>query len=260
MPRSAGFVEIQALERSAERLRPLKRRTYELMGVAPGARVLDVGCGPGLDTVELAALVGRMGEVVGVDLDEEMLAAAAARARAAGVAGWVRHRPGTATDLPYEAGTFDACRAERLFQVLPRSVDPQRVMAELARVTKPAGRIVAADADWGAASIDAPDTETEAALRRYFAERRRPNGYAGRQLYRFFRRQGLLDLEVETRTTHYSTAEVGPFEPAGVRAAVADGALPQDAAQRWLAWLEEAGAEGVLSVSIPMVIVAGRTH
>ncbi len=75
MPRSAGYVDIQALERLAERLRPLKRRTYDLMRVSPGDRVLDVGCGPGLDTVELAALVGPEGGVVGVDLDEEMIAA-----------------------------------------------------------------------------------------------------------------------------------------------------------------------------------------
>jgi len=211
MPRSAGYLEIQALERIAERLRPLKRRTYELMRVAPGARVLDVGCGPGLDTVELAVLVGPSGAVAGVDLDQEMLVAADARARAAGVGDRVSHRAGSATDLPFATGAFDACRAERLFQVLPREVDPQRVTAELARVTGSAGWVVAADADWGAASTDTPETATEATLRRYFAERRRPNGYAGRQLYRFFRRQGLLDVEVETRTTHYRTADVGPF-------------------------------------------------
>jgi len=41
---------------------------------------------------------------------------------------------------------------------------------------------------------------------------------------------------------------------------VADGVLPEDAARRWLAWVEDASAEGVLAVSVPMVVVAGRTR
>jgi ubiquinone/menaquinone biosynthesis C-methylase UbiE len=47
--------------------------------------------------------------------------------------------------LPFDP-TFNACRADRLFQVLPASVDPEVMLAEIARVTKISGWIVAADA------------------------------------------------------------------------------------------------------------------
>ena len=75
--------------------------------------------------------------------------------------------------------TFDACRAERLFQVLPRVVDPQQVCTEITRVLKPGGWLVALDADWGTWSMDSGEVELERRLARFFADHLRPNGYAG---------------------------------------------------------------------------------
>ena len=57
--------------------------------------------------------------VVGVDFDEEMVTEAVKLAQEAGVSAWVIHRQGNSQSLPYADATFDACRAERLFQVLP---------------------------------------------------------------------------------------------------------------------------------------------
>ncbi len=57
----------------------------DALGVQPGERVLDIGCGPGTTAIELATRVGPDGEVVGVDISPAMLAAATRRAAAAGV-------------------------------------------------------------------------------------------------------------------------------------------------------------------------------
>lgn len=64
---------------------PFGRMAMELLGPRPGQRVLDLGCGSGTTTVELATRVGPDGEVVGADIAPAMLARARERARATGV-------------------------------------------------------------------------------------------------------------------------------------------------------------------------------
>src|SRR5207248_10741769 len=128
-----------------------KQLTYNWMHIQPGHSVLDVGCGPGIDTIALADLVGPSGHVVGVDVDEAMIAEANRRAEQAGYRGWCHHLQGNATSLPLETSTFDACRSERLFQHVH---NPASVLVEIARVTKPGGWVVVLDADHGTWSID----------------------------------------------------------------------------------------------------------
>ncbi len=211
MPKSAGYVDPQTLKRIGILLQDVKQRSYAAMHVQPGNQVLDVGCGPGIDTIALGRLVGPTGKVVGVDLDEEMIAEARRAAHEAAVDTWVIHQQGDIQALPFEDGTFDACRAERLFQVLPPAIDPQQVCAELVRVLKPGGWIVALDADWGTWSMDSSDIELERKLARVFAEQLRPNGYAGRQFRRLFTRQGLVDLTVDVIPVHYLQSTQAPI-------------------------------------------------
>src|SRR5260370_41777367 len=53
-----------------------KRRSFELIGVRPGARILDIGCGLGADIRAIGAIVGPSGRAVGVDNDAKMIARA----------------------------------------------------------------------------------------------------------------------------------------------------------------------------------------
>jgi ubiquinone/menaquinone biosynthesis C-methylase UbiE len=191
-------------QRGAERLRADKQRTYELMHLQLEDHVLDVGCGPGVDTIPLAQWVGPAGRVVGIDHDAGRIVEANQRAAEVGVSAWVHHYQSDALSLPFQTGAFAACRSERLFQHL---LDPAAALAEMARVTRPGGWIVVLDTDWGTLSIDSEDTEIERRLARFEAERMRQNGYAGRQLWRLFKRQPLVDIRLEMRadyTTHYT--------------------------------------------------------
>jgi SAM-dependent methyltransferase len=77
--------ERQRLMRQAELLAPLTRRFFLAAGLAPGMRVLDVGCGMGDVSLLVAEIVGPTGEVVGVDRDPAVLAEARARFAAAGI-------------------------------------------------------------------------------------------------------------------------------------------------------------------------------
>ena len=178
MDKSEGYVSSAYLQSAAHVLARVKERSYELMQIAPGCKVLDVGCGPGIDTLALARLVGDGGAVVGIDSDPAMVAEANRLATEAGVDAWTRHEIGNASALRCKAGSFEACRSERLFQHL---ANPSESLAEMARVTRSSGWVVAADTDWGSLSIGVKDADIERRVVRVVAEQLHRNGYGARQ-------------------------------------------------------------------------------
>lgn len=108
-----------------------------------GMAVLDVGCGPGTVTLDLAGLVAP-GNVVGVDAAPSALAAALAEA--------TRRRDGRtafaqadATRLPFPDDAFDVVFAH---QVLQHLTDPVAALREMARVCRPGGTLAVRDVDY----------------------------------------------------------------------------------------------------------------
>jgi SAM-dependent methyltransferase len=118
-------------ERQVEELR---ERLRLLVAPAGDERAVDAGCGPGTLALALAPLVR---EVVGVDLVPELLEAA--RRNAPENATFVA---GDATRLAFERGEFDLACSRRTIHHLAR---PELAIAELARVTRPGGRILVND-------------------------------------------------------------------------------------------------------------------
>ena len=114
------------------------------IGVRPGDRALDLGCGP-LGVLDLLAeRVGAGGHVVGLDREARYLAIARRELDVRGL-GAVELRDGdaTATDLP--AASFDLVH-ERL--VLNNVPEPEAVIAEMVRLTRPGGHVALQDVDW----------------------------------------------------------------------------------------------------------------
>lgn len=104
---------------------------------APGQHVADVGCGPGLTTLELARRVGPDGSATGVDVSARMVEAATARAAAAGVAN-ARFETGDPGAGPI--GSFDGVFSR--FGVMFFD-DPSAAFTNIARSIRPGGRFVA---------------------------------------------------------------------------------------------------------------------
>jgi SAM-dependent methyltransferase len=259
MTQHKGYVDSQYLNRMAELLHQNKQQSYAWMDIRPGHRVLDVGCGPGTDTLPLAHLVGSMGQVVGVDADVAMITEAHHRATQAGVDSWVTHQQGDATALPFATASFDACRSERVFQHL---LQPERALAEMVRVTKAGGWVVVLDTDWGSLSVDCVEVDIERRLARVKAEHCEHNGYAGRTLYRLFGAQGLGDVRVAvlaTYLTDYLAMRFGSGADVTEREALRTGVITQAELDRWHASLERAAAAGQFFASIVSILVAGRT-
>ncbi len=109
----------------------------------PGDRLLDVGCGPGTISVDLADRLPD-GEVVGVDASADVVAEAAATA---GERGNVSFRVADVYDLPDDDGTYDVVHAH---QVLQHLTDPVAALREMVRVTRPGGVVAVRDSDYGA--------------------------------------------------------------------------------------------------------------
>lgn len=261
MSHRTGYVDTEYLNEAARLLGRDKHVSYEMMRIAPHHTVLDVGCGPGTDTVPMAQIVGSKGLVVGVDDDSDMLREANQRAAQTGVSAWVRHQRADAHLLPFHASVFDACRCER---VLQHVADPERVLAEIVRVTKPSGWVVAGEPDWASFAIDVPDpslVDVERRLIRYRADYMTRHGYIGRQLHRLFKQRGLDELEtyiISIPLTNLPLARRMFALDDTEDQAVAAGVLTTDELRRWRAALEQSSVEGAFFANCVGVLVAGR--
>jgi SAM-dependent methyltransferase len=253
-----GYVDPAYLDAAARLAAEGKERSYARLRLAHGARVLDVGCGPGTDTLPLAEIVGSTGRVTGIDRDPEMVAEADRRAGAAGVGGWVEHRVGDATALPFDDGAFDGVRSERLLLHLP---EPERAVAEMVRVTRPGGWVALVDTDWGTRSVDTPEVELERRMADVLSGLCLANGYSGRRLYGMAKRAGLAEVTPEVLplyVTDYALWRLLSRMDVAGEVAVSAGVMTADEVRRLDESWRALGEAGTFFALTTLVLVSGR--
>jgi ubiquinone/menaquinone biosynthesis C-methylase UbiE len=118
---------------------------YLLPHLVPGSSLLDIGCGPGTITLDLAAAVAP-GRVLGLDVVPEPLDAARANAEARGDR-TTEFALGDVYDLDLPDDSVDLVHAH---QVLQHLSDPVAALREMRRVCRPGGLVAARDADYAA--------------------------------------------------------------------------------------------------------------
>lgn len=231
-----------------------KRIMRDRLALAPGAALLDVGCGPGTDLFDMVAEVGSAGRLVGLDASAVMIAEARRRAEAIGVP--ISFEVGEVQALPFPDASFDACRAARLLEHLP---DARQALAEMARVTRPGGRILVFDFDWDTLIIDHPDKATTRTIVLSYSDAIR-NGWVGRQLPRLFKAQHLRVDAIDPVQVfvHYAMAEL--FLGSHLTALQTTGRLTSDRAREWWAYLHQAEEQGTLLISFTAFIVVGTKN
>jgi arsenite methyltransferase len=114
---------------------------FDVAGLRPGERVLDLGSGSGMDTFLAARKVGGDGLVIGVDMTERQRAKAEALRERDGLEN-VTFRDGYAEDLPVDDASVDVVISNGVINL---SAAKDRVFAEIARVLRPGGRMAIAD-------------------------------------------------------------------------------------------------------------------
>jgi ubiquinone/menaquinone biosynthesis C-methylase UbiE len=174
---------------------------YLLPVLTPGMSVLDVGCGPGTITLDLAEVV-RPGRVVGVENVEAPLVAARDAAARRGDHS-TRFGIGDALALPYDDDSFDVVHAH---QVLQHLTDPVGALKEMARVCRPGGWIAARDADY-AAMAWYPELPGLEEWRRVYRAAARANGAepdAGRRVRAWATAAGLAGARLTASVWNYA--------------------------------------------------------
>ena len=107
----------------------------------PGATVVDIGCGAGMDLVLAASAVGPSGHAIGIDMTEAMAERARASARALGFA-HLEVRAGDALDVPVDSHSVDFVISNGVLNLAP---DKRQAFGEVFRILKPGAQFLYAD-------------------------------------------------------------------------------------------------------------------
>ena len=228
-----------------------KADILELLRLGRGGDALDVGCGFGADVVAMAQRLGRRGRAVGIDSSHAMIAEARRRTRGHGLQ--VRFEVGDAQRLAFADDSFGASRIETVLQHVP---DPERVVREMVRVTRPGGRVAALEFDLGTVFVDHPDVELSNTIRETFIGGA-TQGSMGRQLPRLFTHAGLVEIDVGARTVLSDCGFFHLLLDRHVDLLREEGVVTAEQAGRWWAAIDEAGAAGHFTGGATAFIVAG---
>ena len=168
-----------------------------LAHLRPGMRLLDVGCGPGTITLDLARRLAP-GEVVGLDAAAEVVDEAAEAALRDGTSN-VSFVVGDVYALEHPDASFDVVHAH---QVLQHLTDPVAALTEMRRVLRPGGLLAVRDSDYGAFTWFPLDPRLDRWLELYHQVtiRNRAQADAGRYLRSWVRAAGFVDDVVSSST------------------------------------------------------------
>ncbi|MET9319800.1 methyltransferase domain-containing protein [Streptomyces sp. NPDC003038] len=178
---------------------------YLIGELRPGMSVLDVGCGPGTITADLAELVAPGGRVTAVDASADIVAQARAYTAERGLS-QVEYAVADVHALDFPDGSFDVVHAH---QVLQHVGDPVRALREMRRVCRPGGIVAARDADYAAMAWypAAPGLEEWLRLYRRVARANGGEPDAGRRLRAWAREAGFTRVACSATAWCYATAE-----------------------------------------------------
>jgi ubiquinone/menaquinone biosynthesis C-methylase UbiE len=181
---------------------------YLLPHLRPGLRLLDIGCGPGTITADLAELVAP-GRVTAVDAAADVLVEAARVASERGL-DTVDFATADVHALDFPDGTFDVVHAH---QVLQHVTDPVQALREMRRVCRPGGVVAARDGDYaGMCWFPAvPALDEWMALYQRVSRHNGGEPDAGRRLLSWARRAGFTEVVASAATWCHTTPEDRAF-------------------------------------------------
>ena len=253
---SKNFVNVEWLKNLAQETKPIKQRSYELMQIQPDSQVLDVGCGPAVDTIPLSEYIGDEGRIVGVDYDPLMIEVANQELAKSKTTKKVQHIQGNVFSLPFQNDEFDRIHLERLFQVFPKTAIDQ-IFTELNRVLKSNGRIVMVDMDIATLSVNFSDNEFERKIINHFGLKMRPNGFAGRQLIDILKKNNYKEISVELMTHSFGNLTRQYFLDWIISGAIDAKIITQGEADKWNQELIRKVEDGTFLAYITNVLVSG---
>jgi SAM-dependent methyltransferase len=165
------------------------------VGLRDGAKVLDLGSGPGVTALLVARRLPRA-TVVGIEPEDLLREKAETLIAGQGLSERCRFLKGTGERIPLADGTVEFSYARLLFQHLP---NPLAVLAEMRRVTRPGGIVVVMDVDDRTNIVHPAPVELDALEHRIAAAQAASGGdrHVGRKLLGYMQATGLQEIGME---------------------------------------------------------------
>lgn len=239
---------------------------YLLDSLKPGLALLDVGCGPGTITLDLAARVAP-GRVIGIDAAGEVIGKAEKLRNERGTTN-VEFSTGDVYRLGFDDASFDVVHAH---QVLQHLSDPVKALREMRRVLRPDGLLAVRDSDFGAFTWWPADPLLDRWLDLYHqvTAHNLAQADAGRRLLSWVQEATFTDIKVTSSTWTFAEPEsrafwgglwadrirYSAFADQVVGYGLSNGAELEAIAGAWLRWSE---ADDGCFVAVHVEVLAGR--
>ena len=186
--------EQERLQRQAQILAEETHSLLDQLEISPGARAVEIGCGPQGMLDLLSSRVGPSGTVTGVERSEDSVRLAGrfvADHKLSNVE--VIHGDGRSTGLPRR--TYDVAAARLVLVNVP---DPEQIVAEMVALVRPGGVVALYEADWLGAICDPPLAAWDriVSLLGAYSDQNRVDLFVGRKIPRLLREAGLVDVRV----------------------------------------------------------------
>ncbi len=238
----------------------IRARYLDALGDLTGKRVLDLGCGTGVVTRDLARRVGASGSVLGSD-PTPPYAEVAERLRAEAGLENASFAVQDGRSLPFSDESFDLVAAVTVLCHVP---EREAVLREMARVTRPGGTVLIVDGEYAANQVEHPDRTTTTRIVDAWRASVVDDPYLTRRLASLLRKVGLeptaVDghIHVEAGQVDEATSFIWQWALFAVRQALTTGAITEDEGALWTSQLRVMNERGELFGSVTYVSVQAR--
>lgn len=179
------------LEDTGNFLRELKEYSYSAFKSITSGKIIDLGCGTGMDVIGLAKSLGNDVKVLGIDHDQVMLDKGKESAKDMSNVGFLLSE---ANKIPFGDGSIAGIRAERLIQHLK---DPGLVFTEIYRALQPGAPLVVVETDWPSLIFYNGYGEIEKKINHYLSTVKINNGRAARNLTSYLENYSFGNIQTE---------------------------------------------------------------
>ncbi len=232
-----------------------RRVTLAQLELLPGESVLDVGCGSGFLTAEMATAVGERGVVIAVDKSDDMVAATQERCDGMGQ---VAAHTADVTALPMTDASFTAVTCT---QVLLYVDQVEKALNEMMRVLKPGGRLAVLETDWRGVVMASHYPEITDAIFRGW-DNTVPSPNLPTRLLPLMRKAGLENVHASAIPLLNTEYDSGSFSVSSLdwmtATARKQGAITDEEANLWRADLETLGSQGGYFFCVNRFLFVGR--